>query len=123
MEELHMRIGYERRRLGEFASGLRASRDLIAGERLPLARPRARQQQRLDAMVRHAAAASPSYRERLGALPRNGPVDLESLPVLTKAEMMDGFDRFVTDRRLRRDELLHWVARAERDAFYSASSA
>jgi hypothetical protein len=39
----------------------------------------------------------------------NGPVELSSLPVLDKAQMMEHYDELVTDSRLRRDELLAWV--------------
>ena len=54
------------------------------------------------------------YRERIPA----GPVALESVPVLEKAEMMARFDDLVTDPRLRRDELLEWIATRRRDELF-----
>ena len=113
-----MRIGYHRRRLADFAGAMRFARELAGRERWPRERLRLHQQERLDALVRHAVAHSPYYQERLSGVVGNGPVDLESLPVLDKAQMMEHFDELVTDRRLRRDELLAWIEGLERDDFY-----
>lgn len=113
-----MRIGYHRRRLADFAGGIRLARELAAGERWPEGRLRRHQQERLDALVRHAARHSPFYRERLAGVIGDGPVELSRLPVLDKARMMEHYDELVTDRRLRRDELLAWVERLEHDELY-----
>jgi hypothetical protein len=70
--------------------------------------------------VRHAAAHSPYYRRRLaetGAL-GDGPVQLQRLPVLDKARLMEHFDELVCDPRLRRDQLLDWVGRLTGDRLY-----
>jgi phenylacetate-CoA ligase len=64
--------------------------------------------------VRHATAHSPFYRELYGETLR-GEVELERLPVVTKTAMMASFDRFVTDRRLRRDDLLAHIAAVRGD--------
>ena len=53
-EEVVMRIGYHRRRLADFAGGMRLSRELVGRERWPKERLRQHQQERLDALVRHA---------------------------------------------------------------------
>jgi len=45
-------------------------------------------------------------------------VELRALPVLTKAELMDRFDELVTDRRLRRDELLEHLGQIDDDTLY-----
>jgi phenylacetate-CoA ligase len=113
-----MRIGYHRRRLADFLGGMRLSRELAGRERWPKERLREYQQERLDAVVRHAVEHSPFYRERLSGVIGNGPVELSSLPVLDKTKMMEHYDELVTDRLLRRDELLAWVERLERDEFY-----
>jgi phenylacetate-coenzyme A ligase PaaK-like adenylate-forming protein len=63
------------------------------------------QRERLRALVAHAVAASPYHREVLGADAASGDVPLRELPTLSKATMMDNFDRIVTDRRLRRAAL------------------
>jgi hypothetical protein len=60
---------------------------------------------RLRALVAHAVAASPYYREVLGPDAASGDVSLQELPTLSKTTMMDNFDRVVTDRRLRRADL------------------
>jgi phenylacetate-CoA ligase len=90
------------RKFAEFAGARRSAREHAAHERLPRERLAAHQRERLDALVRHAAAHSPLYREYAGAA-------LEDLPVLDKATMMERFDDLVTDRALRRDELLERV--------------
>ncbi len=46
------------------------------------------------------------------------PVELERLPTLDKAEMMERFDGLVTDPRLRRDSLRAWVEGLGRDELY-----
>jgi phenylacetate-coenzyme A ligase PaaK-like adenylate-forming protein len=105
-----MRLGYHRRRLADFAGGLRLARELIGRERWSREQLRRHQQERLDVLVRHAVGHSPYYRERLSGVVGSGPVELQRLPVLDKAQMMGHFDELVTDRRLRRDELLAWVS-------------
>ena len=97
-----MTLGYERKRLADFVAAARLSRELTEQERWPRERLERDQQERLDALVRHATEHSHFYRERIG--PRRGPVELSRLPVLDKATMMDRFDEVVTDPRLRRDE-------------------
>jgi phenylacetate-CoA ligase len=113
-----MRIGYHRRRLADFAGGMRLSRRLVGRERWPRDRLRQHQQERLDALVRHAVRFSPYYRRRLSGVVGNGPVELGELPVLDKTRMMEHYDEVVTDPRLRRDELLAWVEGLKRDDFY-----
>jgi phenylacetate-CoA ligase len=61
------------------------------------------QRERLRALLAHAVAASPYYRQVLGA--DAAAVPLAELPTLPKATLMDNFDRVVTDRRLRRADL------------------
>jgi phenylacetate-coenzyme A ligase PaaK-like adenylate-forming protein len=63
------------------------------------------QGERLRALIAHAVAASPYYRDLLGPDAAAGDVPLEELPTLPKATLMDDFDRIVTDRRLRRADL------------------
>lgn len=103
-----MRIG----RIGEFAAGMRLARELAAHERGPREQLDRHQRARLDAIVRHAVAHSPLYRERIGD-PGAGLVDLRRLPVLEKHLMMERFDDLVCDRSLRRDDLLAAVERGE----------
>ncbi|GAA1777636.1 hypothetical protein [Actinomadura chokoriensis] len=63
----------------------------------------AHQRERLDGLVRHAAARSPYYRGLLGpAAARVSGVRLRDLPTLPKATLMEHFDEIVTDVRVRR---------------------
>jgi phenylacetate-CoA ligase len=113
-----MRIGYHRRRLADFLGGMRLSRELAEHERWPKDRLRRHQQERLEVLVRHAVEHSPFYCKRLSGALGSGPVELSSLPMMDKARMMEHYDELVTDPRLRRDELLAWVERMERDELY-----
>jgi phenylacetate-CoA ligase len=112
-----MRLRYHRRRLADFARCLPAARAGAERERWPRERLEAFQQERLDDLVRHAVARSRYYRERI-ARPA-GPVALADLPTMDKAQMMESFDSIVCDPRLRRDELLAWVERLERDELWA----
>jgi phenylacetate-coenzyme A ligase PaaK-like adenylate-forming protein len=67
-----MKIGY-RRRLADFAWRLRLQREFAKHERQPREELRHYQQQRLESVVRHAAAHSQFYRERLAGLSAKAP--------------------------------------------------
>jgi phenylacetate-CoA ligase len=112
-----MSIGY-RRRLADFAGGLRLSREFARREHQPRESLDRYQGERLESVVRHAAAHSPFYRERLAGVVDRDPVELSRLPVLDKSEMMERFDELVTDGRLRRDALLGWVEGLDGDELY-----
>ena len=58
--------------------------------------------QRLREVVREAIERSPWHRERLAGvdLDRLDEVSLRELPPMTKADLMDNFDRIITDERL-----------------------
>jgi phenylacetate-CoA ligase len=60
----------------------------------------AHQQERLQALLRHAITVSPFYRRRFGSDLTGA--RLEELPTLSKTELMAHFDEIVTDPRLRR---------------------
>jgi phenylacetate-CoA ligase len=116
-----MRVGYHRRRMAGFVAGMRLAREFGEAERWPRERLRRHQQERLETVARHAVRYSPFYREWLAGLVGDGPVSLESLPLLHKAGMMENFDDLVTDRRLRREELLERVEESGRDEYYLGS--
>ena len=113
-----MDLAYKGKRLADVARALRLAKQLEKQERWPRERLEEHRQRALDALVRHAAAHSPFYRERLSGVPGDGPVELRSLPTLDKATMMDRFDDLVSDRRLRRDELLAHLEGLDHDALY-----
>lgn len=90
---------------------LRWTREEIAAE----------QQRALRSLVRHAAAESPFYRERLaGVDPDRLTVDdLPALPPTTKDELMSSWDDVVTEPVLRRDELERFVASQTEFGYYA----
>jgi phenylacetate-CoA ligase len=107
-------MGYRITRLQDFARGVRQSRALGERERWPRERLERFQDERLAELAGYAAGRSPFWRERLPS----GRVELSALPVLTKVELMERFDDLVTDRRLRRDELLEHLGRIREDTLY-----
>ena len=88
------------RRLAEVTAAMRLARELIGHDHWAPDRLRAFQRRRLGEVVGHAVAASRFYRERYAGLDPGDPVDLERLPVVDKATVMDRFDELVTDPRL-----------------------
>jgi len=117
---MNSKARYHQRRLADVAAALRQARTQTGREQGPRAQLAEHQQQRLEAVVRHAATHSPYYRRRLaetGAL-GNGPVQLQRLPVLNKALLMEHFDELVCDPRLRRDQLLDWAGQLTGDQLY-----
>jgi phenylacetate-CoA ligase len=117
---MNTQVGYQRRRLADVAAALRLARTQTSREQGPRAQLAAHQQQRLEAVVRHAASHSPFYRRWLaetGPLGA-GPVQLQRLPVLDKGLLMEHFDELVCDPRLGRDTLLDWVGQLTGDRLY-----
>ncbi|MHC4338804.1 MAG: phenylacetate--CoA ligase family protein [Planctomycetota bacterium] len=66
------------------------------------------QERRLRAILKHAAAQSPAYRELYRGIDFDG-CRLQDVPVVTKAQLMDRFEDFVTDPRLKLGELKEWM--------------
>jgi phenylacetate-CoA ligase len=117
---MNSKARYHQRRLADVAAALRQARTQTGREQGPRAQLADHQQQRLETVVRHAAANSPFYRRwfaETGAL-GTGPVELVRLPVLTKSLLMEQFDELVCDPHLRRDQLLDWVGQLTRDQLY-----
>ncbi len=102
------------RQLPEVARAIRAGRRLAAHDRWSVEELRAYQRQRLLAIVRHAAANSPYYRERFADIELSDDLDLTALPRLDKATMLENFDDLVTDRRLTLDGVEAHLAELER---------
>jgi phenylacetate-coenzyme A ligase PaaK-like adenylate-forming protein len=113
-----MDVSYHRKRMADFAAGMRVARELAARERLPRDELESHRRARLNHLARHAAQNSPFWADRLAGATRRGDVDLSAVPPLTKAELMEHWDDAVTDRRLKRDDLLEYLEGLDRDAFY-----
>jgi hypothetical protein len=95
LERLRVRVA------GQLAAELADRLDRLSWDR---ERIRAHQCERLRGLLAHALANSPFHARRLAGVDpeRFELADLASLPVMSKAEMMDGFDELLTDRRLSR---------------------
>jgi phenylacetate-CoA ligase len=88
------------RRVPQVVRVLRVARTLESHEEWSFEQLRAHQRERLLAIVRHAAAGSPYYRERFTGIELSDDLDLRALPTLDKPAMLENFDDLVTDRRL-----------------------
>jgi phenylacetate-CoA ligase len=110
-----MTFEYRRKRLQDVAAAVKSRKASKEREGWAPVQLRAFQQQRLDAIVRHAIEHSRFHRERYAGRVGAGPVDVAALPPVTKAELMERFDDVVTDPRLRRDALLAHAERATGD--------
>ena len=75
--------------------------ELLARDRWSRERLLAHQRDRIRELIEHAVSASPYYRELLGRDALGADVTLDQLPTLSKATLMEQFDRVVTDPRLR----------------------
>ncbi len=104
-------------RLGDLAGAMRHYRRLTS-----VGTPReellALQQRRLVQTARHAAAASPVYRELYAGVELAEDLDVRALPVVTKAMLMERFDEWVTDPRLRRSEVEAHLEQVHGDELY-----
>ena len=105
------------RRAGDLAGAMRHYRRLTS-----VGTPReellALQQRRLVAAARHAAAASPIYRELYAGIELSEDLDVRALPIVTKAMLMERFNEWVTDPRLRRSEVEAHLERVRGDELY-----
>jgi phenylacetate-coenzyme A ligase PaaK-like adenylate-forming protein len=100
-----MTLGYAVKNLADVRRAIGLAREDPARERWPRERIEALQRERLGELVEHASAHSRFYRAHYGGRIDRRDVRLEALPPVTKAMMMDGIDRFVTDPRLTHDVL------------------
>lgn len=89
------------RRAWQVARALGRARSLAANDRLDRDAYAALQRRRLLAIVRHAAAESPYYRERLAGIVLDDDLELTALPTLGKQAMLEHFDDLVGRPELR----------------------
>ena len=111
-------MSYSWKRFQDVVRAARTHRDMQPREWWPRHRIDAFQRERLADLVAHASRHSPFYRELYGGELERAEVRPETLPVVTKAAMMEDFDRFVTDPRLRRIELEAHVEQLQGDELY-----
>ncbi len=105
------------RRLGDAAGAMRHYRRLTSVD-TPREELLALQRRRLVAAIRHAAAASPLYRELYSGIELAEDLDVRALPVVSKAMLMDHFEEWVTDPRLRLSEVEAHLEEVHGDELY-----
>jgi phenylacetate-CoA ligase len=105
------------RRVGDLAGAVRHYRRLTSAD-TPREELLALQQRSLVASARHAAAASPLYRELYAGIELADDLDVRALPVVSKDMLMERFDEWVTDPRLRRSEVEAHLERLRGDELY-----
>lgn len=113
-----MQVIHRFRQLQDLAWALYLHRRLLAHDkwtRQELARYQRRQLLRL---LRHAVRHSPFYRELYAGIRIDEGTAMKELPVITKKMMMQNFDRLVTDRRLRLENLEGHLSRIGGDEYY-----
>ena len=95
--------------LPEYADRIEWTADRVANER----------RRALRALLAVAVARSPWHRERLAGvdLGELSEANIESLPVMTKADLMSHFDDVVTDRRVTRETCERHLDEATGDAY------
>jgi phenylacetate-CoA ligase len=108
------------RRLGDATAAMRRYR------RLPsVGTPRkellALQHRRLVETARHAAAVSPLYRELYAGIELSEDLDVRALPIVTKTMLMERFDEWVGDPRLRLPEVEAHLEQVRGDDLYLGS--
>lgn len=105
------------RRLGDFAGAMRHYRRRI-GVGSTREELLALQRRRLVETARHAAAVSPFYRDLYAGLELSDDLDVRALPVVGKVMLMERFDEWVTDPRLRLSEVEAHLERVRGDDLY-----
>jgi phenylacetate-CoA ligase len=108
------------RRLGDYRGAVRHYRGLTSAGRTR-EELLALQQRRLVATARHAAASSPFYRELYAGIELADDLDVRALPVVSKAMLMDRFEEWVSDPRLRLSEIEAHLERLRGDELYLGS--
>jgi putative adenylate-forming enzyme len=76
------------------------------------------QRRRLVETARHAAAASPLYRELYAGIELAEDLDVRALPVVTKTMLMENFDDWTTDERLHLREIEAHLEHVRGDDLY-----
>src|SRR5262249_58229495 len=93
--------------------------EYVARIEWPESRVRAERQRALRTLLTTAVERSPWHRERLAGIDLGGlgEADIESLPAMTKTDLMDNFHGIVTDRRVTRQLCERHRSQATSDAY------
>jgi len=113
-----MRIGYNVRRFQDVLRSLSIKKKLIARDQWTRQQLSEFQHQQLSSLVMHAISQSAFYGELYSHIDTSKGVVLNDLPIIDKATMMENFDRFVTDPRLKLVDLQAHIRQLTRDEYY-----
>jgi putative adenylate-forming enzyme len=113
-----MRVGYSLKRLQDLARAGTILKKLNVHDRWTRKELAQFQHQQLSGLVTHAIHHSLFYQELYRNIRTDQQIVLGELPIIDKATMMENFDRFVTDPRLRLKELQTHIAQLTRDEYY-----
>jgi phenylacetate-coenzyme A ligase PaaK-like adenylate-forming protein len=113
-----MRLGYNVKRLQDVVRSLFIKKKLASHDRWQRGELFEFQRRQLSSLVKHAISHSPFYRELYSHVDTRGDVLLNDLPIIDKARMMENFDRFVTDPRLKLADLHAHIRQLTRDEYY-----
>ncbi|HET7204176.1 MAG TPA: AMP-binding protein [Steroidobacteraceae bacterium] len=106
-------------RTGLALRALRAGRKLCERAKWTSAQLAAYQRRELRSLLQHCAERSPYYARQLASIPEGDELlALAHLPIMDKATLLAEFDRIVTDRRLRREDLEAHVAQVRGDELH-----
>ena len=104
-------------RLVDAAAALRRSRALLRHDGWSAEQLRARRRERLAELVRHARSRSAFYRDLYRDVDDDA-IELERLPVVDKAQVMEHFDDVVTDPLVRLRDLEAHLEATTRDELF-----
>lgn len=113
-----MRLGYHLKRYQDLMAALIMGGEMSVRESWSREQLLLFQEQRLQFLVHFARQRSPFYREAYSSFPDARPVRLAELPVITKKTVIENFDRFVTDPRLKLSDLYEYIERNKQDDYY-----
>lgn len=114
-----MRVGYSLKRVQDIAiAGIFELKKLKVHDRWTREELVKFQHQQLSSLVRHAIRHSPFYQELYRNIKTDQKIVLNDLPIINKATMMEKFDHFVTDPRLKLRELQAHIGQLTRDEYY-----
>jgi len=113
-----MRIAYSLKRLHDISRALSILKKINVHEAWTRNELVRYQQKRLSSIVRHAMRRSSFYRDLYAHVKTDREIVLSDLPIIDKATMMENFDRFVTDARIKLKDLQNHIRLLTRDEYY-----
>ena len=113
-----MRIGYSLKRFQDLARAGIILKKLNMHDRWTREELAQVQHQQLSCLVAHAIRHSPFYQGLYKNIRTDQRIVLGKLPIIDKSTMMENFDRFVTDPRLKLTGLQAHISQLTRDDYY-----